>query len=87
MAPHNELISSAKATYCLACPGVEYAVYSRSGKSFALNLSAAAEKTVSTRFYDPRNGQWTEEVLVSGGSNSLFDKPDGQDWVFYARAQ
>ena len=87
MAPHNELIGSAKATYCLANPGVEYAVYSLSGKSFALDLSAVAEKTVSTRFYDPRNGQWTDEVQVAGGNKNVFQKPNGEDWVLYARVK
>ena len=87
MAPHNELISSAKDTYCLANPGTEYAVYSWSGGSFQLDLSASAGKTVSARFCNPRNGRWTESIQVTGDDGKEFKKPDGKDWVFYAKAK
>jgi len=83
----NELIGSALETYCLANPCVEYAVYSRSGKSFELDLTAAAKRAVIVRLYNPRSGQWTDEVRVSGGSKNVFPKPDGGDWVFYGRVK
>jgi hypothetical protein len=84
MVPHNELISSAEDTYCLANPGFEYAVYSWIGKSFGLDLSAAAGKAMVVRFYNPRNGQWTEPARVKADGIEEFEKPDDKDWVFYA---
>jgi hypothetical protein len=87
MAAHNELISSAEDTYCLANPGVEYAVYSWSGKSFGLDLSAAAGKTLSVRFYNPRNGQWTEPARFKADGIEKFEKPDSEDWAFHVRIE
>jgi hypothetical protein len=87
MAPHNELTSSAKDTYCLANPGTEYAAYSWSGGAFQLDLSAAAGKTVIASFYNPRNGRWTESIQVAGGDRVEFEKPDSEDWAFYAKVE
>jgi hypothetical protein len=85
MAPHNELVSSANETYCLANPGTEYAVYSWNGDSLQLDLSAAAGKTIEARFYNPRNGQWTEPVQSTVDNKMDFRKPNSEDWVLYVR--
>lgn len=83
MTPHNKLVTSGKQTYCLANPGFEYAVYSWSGKSFEVDLSAAAGKNMAARFYNPRSGQWKDAMHIEGGSVKTFEKPDEEDWALY----
>ena len=77
------LVTSGKQTYCLANPGFEYAVYSWSGKSFELELSAVAGKNMIARFYNPVRGQWKDAVHIEGGSVKTFEKPDEEDWALY----
>ena len=83
MAPHNELSSSG--TYCLADPGREYVVYSKIGSStgFSLNLSHAAGKTLTCRFYNPRTGQLGSPIYRAGGATESFTKPDSNDWALH----
>jgi len=84
MTPHNDLSSSG--TYCLANPGREYVVYSKIGSAanFTVNLSAAADKTLNCRFYNPQNGVFKSTFQRAGGSSSeSFTKPDSNDWVLH----
>ena len=87
MSPHNELISSAEEAYCLANPGSEYAVYSWSGESFQLDLSAENGKTVNARFYNPRNGKWMESIQFMVANSKEFRKPNSEDWVLYVKVE
>lgn len=83
MAPHNELSDSG--TYCLAEPGREYVVYSKSGSSttFSVNLGAAAGKTLDCRFYNPRNGNFRTTFQRAGGGIESFTKPNADDWALH----
>jgi hypothetical protein len=84
LAPHNELSSSG--TYCLADPGQEYVVYSRIGAStsFTVDLTDAPAKTLTCRFYNPRDGQFEPAFQRIGGSSSEpFTKLDTNDWVLH----
>jgi len=83
MTPWNSLVGSG--SYCLAQPGTEYAVYSKSSYStITVNLSAAAGKTLDCRFYDPRDGLFNATFQRTGGSSSeSFTKPSSDDWVLH----
>jgi hypothetical protein len=85
MAPQNELVLSG-AAYCLACPGMEYAVYSTSGRDLVLDLSGAPTTSFGCRFYDPRSGQYRPPFRVAGGDQTMFEKPDGSDWALLVQA-
>ena len=86
MAPRNDLVHSAEGTYCFANPGVEYAVYSWSGGTFELDLSASAGKALTARFYCPREGTWGEALRPDPDSSVVFRKPDARDWVLHVQA-
>jgi hypothetical protein len=82
--PHNDL--SSKGTYCLADPGREYVLYcmTDSPTAFDLDLSALGTKTVSCRFYSPRDGQFEPPFQrVSGSRAEPFTKPNLDDWVLH----
>jgi len=81
MAPHNELCDSG--AYCLADPGREYVVYSSSGSSFNVDLSAGAGETFACRFYDPSNGNFQSTFQRTGGGVEAFTKPDSSDWALH----
>ena len=81
MTPSSSLSSTG---VCLAYNGSEYAVYSQSGSSFTVNLSAASGKTLNCRFYNPRNGVFNSTFQRTGGSSAeSFTKPDSSDWVLH----
>lgn len=86
MAPRNDL-SGSSSVYLLAQPGVEYAVYAiaDSPRSFSIDLSHAAGKTLRCQWYDPDGGALHDAAFdVSGGSGSeSFSKPDGGDWALH----
>ncbi|MGI6459544.1 MAG: putative collagen-binding domain-containing protein [Candidatus Hydrogenedentales bacterium] len=84
MAPHNELVQGAEPVYCFAEPGREYAVFSWQGERFELDLSAAAGKAVTARFYSPRDGSWRAATEEAAGTVT-YHKPDPQDWVLHVR--
>ena len=82
MAPHNELVQGSEPVYCFADPGREYAVYSWRGDRFDLDLSAAEGKTVTARFYSPRDGAWRAAPATGAAT---YRKPDQHDWVLHVR--
>jgi len=85
MGPNGSLSSS---NVCLASSGSEYVVYSQSGSSFTVNLSAASGKTMDCRFYNPRTGSFNSTFQRSGGSSSeSFTKPSSSDWVLHILEQ
>jgi hypothetical protein len=85
LSPHNELVKSGTA-YCLAAPGREYVVYSMSGEAFELDLSAAAGRAVTGRWYDPRTGLYQGESSVDPRPQTPFRKPDARDWALHILA-
>src|SRR3989344_242127 len=67
----------------LARSGEEYVIYSQSGTSFTVDLSASS-LSFTARFYNPRTGQFEPNFGVSGGSSSRsFAKPSSSDWVLH----
>ena len=82
MSPQGSLSSTG---VVLSRPGDEYIIYSQSGTSFTVNLSASTG-TLSARFYNPRTGQFQTSFNVTGGSASQsFTKPDSSDWVLHLK--
>jgi hypothetical protein len=84
MAPHNELLGSAKHVYCLANPGHEYVVYAdaSSPTEFALNL-ASYDHPFKCRFYNPKTGNFGPEFIRKSEASASFAKPDSDHWVLY----
>jgi hypothetical protein len=88
MAPHNELISSANETYCLANPGVEYVVYSKTSSSTTFDLDmSAVTGIVDCRFYNPKTGQFDATFQRQGGRNVSFAKPSSDHWALHVVIQ
>ncbi|MBF0433256.1 MAG: hypothetical protein HQK83_18390, partial [Fibrobacteria bacterium] len=80
MSPQGSLASTG---ICLAEPGMAYLVYSESGASFTVNLSAVSGN-INARFYDPRTGEFKDSFSVMGGSSTeSFTKPSSSDWVLH----
>jgi Putative collagen-binding domain of a collagenase len=79
MAPHGELTSTG---FCLAQPGVEYVVYTPTSSVLTVDLTAAKDKTLKVRWYDPRRGRFGRAEKIDGGSSSRqFTPPFGGDAV------
>jgi len=83
MAPDAHLASTG---ICLADAGAEYVVYGPEGKPFTVNLTAAQNRTLIARWYDPRKGQWYTPGRVVGGSEAqLFTPPLQGDAVLHLK--
>ncbi|HUT94844.1 MAG TPA: putative collagen-binding domain-containing protein [Thermoguttaceae bacterium] len=67
MEPSGKLASTG---VCLAHVGKEYVVYSASGGSLTVDLSAERNATLEVRWYNPRNGQFQESPAVVGGNRA-----------------
>ena len=67
MEPNGRLASTGA---CLAHSGKEYVVYSPSGGSFTVDLSAARNVKLELRWYNPWNGQSQESGTVVGGNGA-----------------
>ncbi len=80
MAPHNELTGSG--AFCLAQPGMTYAVYAPPGGDgeVSLDLSGAPGR-FTARFYDPVTGNWQEPQTVDGGARVTLARPSLADWA------
>ena len=86
MAPHNELLVDMPKGYCLAQPGVVYAIYDqRKGTSFQLDLSGI-EDTFTVQWLNPREGgDWqtgSVKIVKGGGIVDLGQAPNtlDKDW-------
>jgi len=66
----------------LAEPGRVYVVYLPHGGKATLDLSDA-ENSLTARWFNPRDGKWTEPFEVVGGSRIKIQSPDVFDWVLY----
>ncbi|MFC2126326.1 hypothetical protein ACFLU5_16150 [Bacteroidota bacterium] len=80
--PHNDLLSerNSNEAYCMANPGVEYAVYFPDGGSVKLDLVAASD-TLRMKWLDIENNQWGSEVEIEGGSMVSLQTPGGGHWA------
>ncbi|MBF0433487.1 MAG: hypothetical protein HQK83_19575, partial [Fibrobacteria bacterium] len=80
MTPKASLASTG---VCLAKEGETYLVYSQSGSSFTVDLSAV-DGDISARFFNPITGTFEDSFMVTGGSAAeTFTKPDNDDWVLH----
>jgi hypothetical protein len=72
--PHNDLLSnhSWNEAYCIANPGVEYAVFLTDGGNVFLDVSAVRGEAIAIRWLDIRQCQWT------GGSVPAQIEAEGQ---------
>jgi hypothetical protein len=83
--PHGELSSTG---YCLAQTpraGAEYLVYSPSGGSFTVNLSAMPQsRRLAVEWFNPATGETIKQrVIPSGSSSQHFTAPFQGDAVLY----
>ena len=79
MRPRGDLSSTG---ICMAREGVEYVVYTPSGGTFTVDLSATSG-ALRGQWYDPRAGHFSGKALITGGRVSTFITPDENDWVLY----
>jgi len=82
MAPHDELTSKGR---CLAAPGQQYLVYSRTGGTYTLDLSSA-EGSLVAEWYNPRTGGFSSQENVAGGTPRTFSAPFRGDAVLWVHA-
>jgi hypothetical protein len=80
LSPHDELVTSGSSVILSADPGKEYVAYLAQGGSVSINISPG---TYISTWYDPRNGSFTEEVVIEGGSILSFTPPGTSDWVLH----
>jgi len=84
MTPRDDLASGVGAhPFVFAQPGTVYVVYLMTGGRFTLNLSADAG-TFTARWFNPRDGKFSEPFKVEGGKQREFAAPDKNDWVLVA---
>jgi hypothetical protein len=63
-APHLDLIGerSANEAYCIANPGIEYAIFFPDGGHVLLDVTAADEQSLTVRWMDIRQCTWTADA-------------------------
>lgn len=79
MKPRGDLSSTG---ICMAREGTEYVIYSNSGGSFSVNLSAVGD-SMHSEWYNPRTGEIINGTSIRGGSTQSFNKPSSSDWVLH----
>ncbi len=81
MSPHEQLASTGR---CLSQPGVEYVVYAPTGGAFTVDLSAAKDKPLAPRWYNPRTGRFHPADQITGGNKAhQFTPPFEGDAVLH----
>jgi hypothetical protein len=82
--PRNDLLSDRESNeaYCLAEPGLQYAVYFPNGGSVKLDVSAAAG-TLEVRWFDITRGAWRTPRRVLGGGTVDLKTPDAGPWAVW----
>ena len=81
MAPIDNLVTSGTA-YCLANVGEVYVIYLPDGGSVTVDLSDATG-TLGVEWYDPKDGTYYNERMVTGGGNENFTPPFSDDAVLH----
>ncbi|MCU0914307.1 MAG: serine hydrolase [Planctomycetes bacterium] len=70
----------------LAEPGRVYVVYLPQGGETSVDLGDAPSP-LTARWFNPRDGGWTEPFEVAGGRRTVFQAPDTPDWVLHVSAR
>ncbi|UCF17335.1 MAG: hypothetical protein JSW59_07700, partial [Phycisphaerales bacterium] len=80
--PHNGLLGDRgpNEAYCIANPGVEYAVYFPDGGEVTLNIGAS-EKRPTARWLDILNSQWSEPQQLADGPKPTLRCPSRGYWA------
>jgi hypothetical protein len=68
----------------LAEPGEVYAVYLPKGGKLTVDLTGTKGR-FQTRWFNPRDGKWTEAAEAVGGGRPEFAAPDANDWALLLR--
>jgi len=82
--PHNDLLSdrSPNEAYCIANPGVEYAVYFPDGGNVTLNLNvAASSKRPSIRWLDITRSKWSDTEQAQNTGKLRLHCPSRGYWA------
>jgi hypothetical protein len=75
MVPRNDLLVGGKGDrFCFAKPGEVYAIYIEESGSMALDLSGYMS-SFDVRWYNPRNGEYSDGVVVQGGEVRTIGSP------------
>jgi hypothetical protein len=78
--PHDELTSNG--AYCLAVPGVTYAVYLPRGGTTTIQLEPGQYEVA---WFNPRTGEKLPLPDVSGTPWTTPRSPDDNDWALLLR--
>ena len=83
--PHNDLLSERddNEAYCMAQPGVAYAVFFTDGGAVRLNVSALPDsRSPRVRWLDAAASQWHDvQTVTSEGSTLILSSPGEGFWV------
>jgi len=84
MRPHNEVVSGSKEAYCLAELGHQYLIYAPTGGPVLLKLPLG---TFHAGWFDPRDGSFLGQQMLSGVSTANIRAPTSDDWVLVVTYQ
>lgn len=62
--------------------GKVYVIYMPKGGNVAVDL-VQVKGDFMARWFNPKNGEWTDIGVISGGTTQEFNAPDEYDWVLY----
>jgi hypothetical protein len=82
--PHDELVISGNSVVLSAIPGNEYVAYLPFGGNVIIDLSHATGD-LDYEWYNPRQGTYSNQEIIQGGSNKDFIAPSSDDWVLYIK--
>ena len=68
--------------FVLADPAHENLVYFEQGGTLMLDLLEATGK-VEVTWFNPRTGEASSPMQITGGAYTTFNAPDANDWVLY----
>lgn len=75
---------SGKAAVALAEPGEAYVIYLPSGGEVSVDLTGQSGGFAG-RWFDPRDGHWSESLDVKGEAHAELAAPDHRDWALLLR--
>jgi len=81
-APHNDLLSNRESNeaYCLANPGVEYAVYFPNGGEVTLDIGSH-KKRVTVTWLEIMKSRWLETQHAEGENKIELRCPSQEYWA------
>jgi hypothetical protein len=84
LVPHPEL---AQTGYCLANPGVEYAVYIPREYPLTIWVNLLkARRSLRVEWFNPNTGETAGDGMTAGGETRVFSAPFGEDAVLILRS-